>query len=350
MVMPHVKQVGRWYLVATDPLLQKHERWRRQADLLHLSKDARKRLEWFMWYENHGRNAHKTARYFGISRQCFHEWKKKFDGIHLSTLEARSCSPRRVRQKTITPAEESRIINLRHAHLRWGKMKLQALYESTYGQRISSWKVQYTIKKYGLYYHPKKNQLTQARRKRSRERQRITRLDKKPFPGFLIALDTIVLWIRGQKRYVFTVIDTVSKIAFARMYTTKSSANAADFVKRMVYLLDHEVWNVGHDNGSEFHKHFERAVHELGLGDYWSRVKTPTDNPVNERFNRTVQEEFIAMGHLTEDVDRFNHELTDWLVEYNFVRPHQSLGYQTPWEYYAKAARVSPRYSSNTGI
>ncbi|MDQ6703963.1 MAG: hypothetical protein M3Z96_13225 [Pseudomonadota bacterium] len=67
---------------------------------------------------------------------------------------------------------------------------------------ISSWKVQYTIKKYGLYFHPKKNAQTQAKRKRSKSKKRITSLKRQPFPGFLIALDTIVLWIDGQKRYI----------------------------------------------------------------------------------------------------------------------------------------------------
>jgi transposase InsO family protein len=28
-----------------------------------------------------------------------------------------------------------------------------------------------------------------------------------------------------------------------------------------------------------------------------------------------------------------NRHLTDWLVEYNFNRPHQSLGYATPIEF-----------------
>ena len=346
--MPHVKKIGYWYLVATDPLLGTNERWRKQAEVLKLSRVARKRLEWFIWYEGHGQNAAKTARHFGISRQCFHEWKKRFDGKNLRTLESGTCAPKHVRQKEITPEEEGRIITLRRAHIRWGKMKIAVVYQNTYDTPISSWKVQYTIQKYNLYFHPVKNAQTQAKRTRSKEKKRITKLQKKAFPGFLIALDTMVLWIRGQKRYVFTVIDTVSKIAFARMYTTKSAKNAADFLNRFMYLLDYEVWNAGHDNGSEFYKHFQTQIEKYKLGDWWSRTHTPTDNPINERFNRVLKDEFIALGHLTDDTVRFNKDLTEWLIEYTFVRPHQSLGYLTPWAYYSKAARVSPMYSSRT--
>ncbi len=331
-------------------LLDDAVRWRRQAEALGLSKGARTRLEWFIWYEGHGQDASLTSRRFGVCRKTFWKWDRRFDRKDLRTLEERSRAPQHVREKEITPEEEGRVIRLREAHLRWGKMKLERLYLSTYGTKLSSWKVQYTIAKHGLYFHPQKNARTQAKRKRSKEKKRITELHKKPVPGFLIALDTMVLWIDGTKRYVFTAIDTVSKIAFARMYTTKSSRNAADFLNRFAYLLDYEVWNAGHDNGSEFHKDFQKAIEKLGLTDWWSRTRTPTDNPFNECFNGTLRREFLEMGHLTSDVDRFNREVTEWLIEYSFVRPHQSLGYATPWEYYSKAAKLLPMYSSSGHI
>ena len=46
---------------------------------------------------------------------------------------------------------------------------------------------------------------------------------------------------------------------------------------------------------------------------------------------------------MTDDTERFNQNLTNWLIEYNFTRPHQSLDYDTPWEYYAETAGVLPR-------
>ena len=134
------------------------------------------------------------------------------------------------------------------------------------------------------------------------------------------------------------------------MYTTKSSRNAADFLNRIVYLLDGSVLNTLNDNGSEFHKEFIEACQKLNLSQYWSRVHTPKDNPVDERFNKTIKEEFIQLGNYTDDVVTFNHNLTEFLIEYTFVRPHQSLGYDTPWEFYQKTAKVLPMYSSRTTI
>jgi len=62
--------------------------------------------------------------------------------------------------------------------------------------------------------------------------------------------------------------------------------------------------------------------------------RTPEDNAVLERFNRTIQEEFVEMTQTPiEDIQPFNLDLTEWLIEYNSVRPHQALDYLTPLEY-----------------
>ena len=43
-----------------------------------------------------------------------------------------------------------------------------------------------------------------------------------------------------------------------------------------------------------------------------------------ERFNRTIQENFVDYEDdlLYEDLPEFNNRLADWLVEYNTVIPH----------------------------
>ena len=329
--------------------MNKYERWRTQALIMKLSKQAKMRLEWIIFSLTKARgNVCATCRHFNIAPKVFYTWKNRFDGINLYLLESRVTIPHKKRQKEITSLEETRVIELRKKHIRWGKMKIERLYWNLYHEKISSWKVQYTIQRYKLYYLPSKNEKLQLKRKRNQGKKRITELKKQPFPGYLIALDTIVLYWNGYKRYILTAIDTVSKIAFARMYTTKSSSNAADFLHRFFYLLDGSVINTLNDNGSEFHKEFIEACKELAIDQYWSRVHTPTDNPVDERFNRTVREEFIELGNFNPDPIQFNQKLTEWLVEYVFVRPHQSLAYDTPWQFYTKTAKVLPRYSSRT--
>lgn len=330
-------------------LRNRYDRWRVQARTLKLSAAACARLEWFIFYETVGKqNASLTCRHFHLARKTFYAWRKRFDPARLGSLEEHSRAPHKTRQRQITPLEERRVLALRRQHIRWGKLKLARQYQDVYGQPISSWKIQYTIANYRLYYNPQKAEKLAKARRKNQAKKRITELHRQPFPGFLVALDTIVKYGSGCKRYILTAIDTVSKIAFARMYTNKSSRNAADFLKRMVYLLDGSVLNACNDNGSEFHKEFIQACRTLAITQHWSRVRTPTDNAINERFNRTLKEEFLQLGNFTADPIRFNQKLTEWLVEYNFIRPHQTLGYQTPWQYYAKAVKVLPMSSSRT--
>lgn len=321
----------------------KHEHRRKVAKVLKLSKAACQRLEWIIFYETKGeRNARATCRHFFISPKTFYKWLNLLDLNNLRSLEDRDKAPKHTRKKEITSVEEDRIVSLRKQYLVWGKLKLQRLYRNIYQEKISSWKIQYTIKKYKLYPHPVKNEKLQLKRKRNQAKKRITELRKQPFPGFLIALDVITIYWNGLKRYILTAIDTVSKIPFARMYTTKSSRSAADFLQRMFYLLDGSFLNALHDNDSAFHKEFIQACKKLGIFQYWSRPRTPTDNPVNENFNGTLKREFLRVGNFHPDPVIFNKELTEWLIVHIFIRPHQALGYDTPWQFYQKTAKVLP--------
>jgi len=323
-------------------------RLRKLANLIDLSPGARLRLDWFIWHEEHGKNALLTARHFGIAPKTFWKWKKRFNDANLRSLEELSRTPRKRKERAITPLQADRIISLKRAHIRYGKAKIAALYDTEYHEPISQWKVQKTIEKYRLYYHPIKQAGINKKRRNSVKRKKITDLKIKKRSGFLLCLDTIVIYWKSQKRYIFTAIDRHSKLAFARMYRSKSSLNARDFLYRLHHLVDGKIENIGHDNGSEFKGRFVDACLAMGIDQYHSRVKTPKDNPVNERFNRTLQEEFVQLGNMTDDCAVFNRRLTEWLIEYNFRRPHQTLGYMSPINFIYKHEHLLPMYPSST--
>ena len=65
---------------------------------------------------------------------------------------------------------------------------------------------------------------------------------------------------------------------------------------------------------------------------------------MNERFNQTLQREFIRMGNYCPDPIKFNGSLTEWLIEYDFNRPHDSLDNKTP----IQLTEVLPMYPSDT--
>ncbi len=308
-----------------------------------LSKEARQRLKWFDYHRG-CQNVSQTCRHFGISRKTFHKWRKVYDPNNLFTLEDRPKTPLKRRQREITTEQELRVIQLRKQYLKYGKIKLAKIFQRQYRESISSWKIQKVIEKHHLYHNPAITSKITRKRLNAVKKKRITELKKKPKNGFLLCLDAIEFRLQGVKRYVFTAIDHYSKIAFARMYQRADSINASDFLNRLLYLSDGKIENIQTDNGSEFEKYFNQGCQKMNLERYYSRPRTPKDNPVNERFNRTLQEEFVNLGNFTSDTRQFNRNLTEWLVEYNFKRPHASLNYETPIEF----SQVLPMYSSYT--
>ena len=47
------------------------------------------------------------------------------------------------------------------------------------------------------------------------------------------------------------------------------------------------------DNGLEFHGRFQEALEKLGTIQFFTRPHNPKQNAYIERFNRTMQEEFL---------------------------------------------------------
>ncbi len=314
-----------------------------------LSKKAKLRLQWMDYYQRHG-NVALTCRHFGIARKTFYHWYKHYNPRCLTTLESHSTAPVRTRkgQRKLTTTQRLRVLNLRQEHIRYGKMKLRVLYEQRYAESISAWQIQRVIEDKQLYWHPEKTRRAANKRKQAQLKKRITELKKEHCQNFLFCLDGIVLYFLNTKRYIFTAIDPHTKLAYARMYPSKASKHTTDFLNRLMYLVDHQIKNLQTDNGSEFEGLFADAIQKLNLTRYYSRVRTPTDNSAIERFNRTIQEEFTDLGHLTDNVPGFNKDLTDWLIEYSYHRPHQSLDYATPLAFIENTYQVLPMYSSRT--
>jgi transposase InsO family protein len=328
--------------------VNKYDLWLKTAHVLKLSKKACQRLEWMIFYYTKAKkNASLTIRHFGLNRSVFYYWFNCFDENNLRILENQSTAPHKTRQRVINTIQEQRAIALRKKHIHWGKIKLAKVYLTIYREKLSSWQFQRLIQIYKLYPRPAKNARIQAKRQKAIKKKMITELKiKLPRLGFLLHFDTIEIHWNGLKRYIITMIDHFTKLAFARMYATKSSKSAQDFLLRVNYLLDNKINIVHQDNGPEFAKYFKELCERLNIAQYHSRPRTPKDNPSLERFNQTLEYEWLRDGNFTPNADLFNSKLKEFIIEYNFTRPHESLGYLTPIEFAIKYKQLSEMYPS----
>jgi hypothetical protein len=324
-------------------LKNKVDRWRIIANTVGISDKARLRLEWMIHYETVGdHNAYKTAEHFSITAKTFYKWHKRFSDGKIKNLEDESTRPDHLRGWEVTFEEECRVKKLRKKYLHYGKKKIKVLYFNEYNEKISTWKIERVIQKHDLYPDPIQQEKNRKKIKNQTKKNRIQNLAIEEKIFFLFHLDTIVIHWGHLKRYILTACDHHGKIAYGRMYTTKSSRSAKDFLYRLHYLIDAPIANVQTDNGTEFYAEFEEAITALEATHWFSRNRTPEDNSIAERFNQTLQDEWLNDGHFTSNIREFNLALTDWLKEYNFVRPHQTLDYETPMSYYLNTLRLTP--------
>lgn len=154
--------------------------------------------------------------------------------------------------------------------------------------------------------------------------------DLKPdYPGHLVALDTVEIFINGIRRYVITFEDIYTRFGFAWATTSHASLAAKEFFDlcRKAFPYSFNFLYVLTDNGSEFKKHFAEELRKLHLTHYHTYPKTPKMNAHVERFNRTIQEDFVDFRYqlLKNNIDEFNRQLMDWLIFYNTKRVHHAF-------------------------
>ena len=292
---------------------------------------AKKRLEIISFWERHGVEAAVDA--FGVSTRTLFRWRAmlKKAGGHVDGLNERSTAPRGRRKRRYPPGFLEKVLGIRRAHDRTGKKKLAALLcvsESYAGRCLTD------LKKRGLLPDGRRHSLY-ARTGRLIERKPIVRKKIRRSQKRGIEVDTIVRFVDGVKRYIYTAIDVEKKFAFAGAYTNHSSASAADFLAKLRTVAPFDITEVQTDNGSEFAHLFHDACTHLRITHFHTYPRSPKMNAHVERFNRTLSEDFIRHNRaaLRDDLSRFNNLLIDWLLWYNTERPHQSLGMISPLRY-----------------
>lgn len=90
------------------------------------------------------------------------------------------------------------------------------------------------------------------------------------------------------------------------------------------------------DNGCHYGaKIFRDEIRRLGISHTRTMVNTPKGNSVIERFFRSLKEECVWQYQFRNFTEA-KEKVDAWVQEYNAERPHQTLGYLTPEEYYKK--------------
>ena len=156
-------------------------------------------------------------------------------------------------------------------------------------------------------------------------------------PGYLGRQDTFYVGtIKGVGRiYQQTYADTYSKVAAAKLYTTKTPITAADLLNDRVLPfmagLGMGVIRILTDRGTEYCGKLETHDYQLYLAvndieHTKTKVRHPQTNGICERFHKTILDEFYKVTfrrRVYHNLQELQDDLDQWLDFYNNERTHQ---------------------------
>lgn len=348
------------------PLFGRIPGYRRCFNMLYslrkFSQDeiAQERLKIIKFYDEFGEKASKEA--FGVDRKLIYVWRKKMKTHRnkLSCLIPDSTRPKTVRKMTTNSKIVAFIKKTREKHPRLGKEKIKPLLdeycqeigiasisESTIGKVIKRKK--FFFQKSGRIYHNPNSKWAQKSVKK-KKRLRIKHSPKHKDFGH-IQSDTVERIIDGVKEYFYSAIDARMKFCLTLNYKRLNSRNNKDFYYKFKSCYPGQIKDWQSDNGKENLGEFDRELEKDKIPHLFSYPKCPKINGIIERYNRTIQEEFINNNlDIIHDKILFNKKLAEYLVFYNTKRVHKSLGLKSPMDYLIEQGSMSNKSVTYTGI
>lgn len=281
---------------------------------------------------HHSYGLRPTLDAFRIKKSTFYDWRKAYQisGKRIISLVPKSTAPLHVRRMETDWRLVAFIKQMRKDHGNIGKDMLKPFVDA-YAKELKIKSIcQTTIGKIIKRRHftfEKRDAITRQfkfKKLRTRKSPKVTD------PGF-IQMDSIVVYINQERHLFMCVMDIYTKYAFVAHVDTLSSKTATAVFREFQRLNPTPIHTVQTDNGSEFLKVFHVYLEQEGIKHQFIYPRMPKINSFIERFNRTIQEEFILRNdEIYYDLDAFGQKLTDFVYWYNYKRPHASLHYMSP--------------------
>lgn len=339
--LPGLKGFRRWY----DYAYKQNTRM--------ITKTAEDRHKILQFWRKFGDEAALAA--YGAKRSTLYGWQKVLREKGIEELRPGSQAPKKKRKREVHPKIVAEIKRLRlEVCPNMGKAKVKIFLDKFCRaesiQIISESKIGRIIKERKICHQRQKlSHFGKTKIIKKQKKERKPDDFKSESPGELVEIDTIVRFAGQLKRYIITAVDTYGRPAFAWCYNRPNSSNARDFFQKLETVMPFKAVAIQTDNGSEFHKYFTDYLKEQNIKHYWNYPGRPYRNGHIEKFNRTIQEEFIDQNEFwLGSIPEFNRRMADWLIWYNTERPHWSLNLLSPVDYLIKNGHLSKMIWTDT--
>ncbi|WP_241025535.1 DDE-type integrase/transposase/recombinase, partial [Burkholderia sp. Ac-20384] len=160
----------------------------------------------------------------------------------------------------------------------------------------------------------------------------------RPVPGDRVQMDTMKI-ARGA--YQYTAIDDCSRFRVLALYPRRNARNTLFFLDRVIEEMPFPIQRIQTDRGGEF---FAESVQRRLMSECIKFRPIPPRSPhLNgkvERSQLTDLNEFWS--HHPPAEDGIGHRIEEWQFNYNWRRPHGSLGGKTPVDRIAELSEITP--------
>ncbi|WP_123324664.1 IS481 family transposase [Alteromonas oceani] len=295
-------------------------------------------------------NVSKACKIMGVSRETFYRYQELVEDGGVDALISQSRRTPNLKNRVDEQTEQS-VINYAvefpaHGQARTSnELRKQGIFVSGSGVR-SIW-LRHNLENF-------KKRLAALEAKVEKEgiilsEDQVAALEKKKqddeacgeiethHPGYLGSQDTFYVGnLKGVGRiYQQTFVDTYSKVAFAKLYTTKTPITSADVLNdRVLPFFEAQelpMLRILTDRGTEYCGKVEQHDYQLYLAindiDHTkTKARHPQTNGICERFHKTILNEFYQVTFrkkLYDSLEMLQKDLDDWLDYYNNERTHQ---------------------------
>ena len=194
-----------------------------------------------------------------------------------------------------------------------------------------------------------------ARYPLNESQKKIIKRYEKQSPGELAHIDLTKLpkdircAFKLKELYVGALCDDCTRLTYAEILKDKRSSTLTYFMARALswfkQIYNFEFEAVMSDNGPEFRgslerEHpFETMCNELGIKHICTQPYRPQTNGKIEAFWKILKNEFCYPNTFDSDKDLIMN-LGNFLFEYNHLRKHGGLNYETPFDKLQKVTEL----------
>jgi transposase InsO family protein len=277
--------------------------------------------------ERSGKSISDVCIAFGISRETWYKWKRRYDVYGVDGLKNQSRKPHNIKNVKITEELEKLVLELR-LNDRFGPMRIRFRLKRKYGVSLG-------IKT--IYNLLKRHKLNVLAVKLKRKYKRF----EMKHPNELVQMDTkgpFYLKASRTKHYFIHVIDDCSRKVVSKWCNRRTSEAALSVLKEWVKL--HGKPNkVMHDGGTEFTStDFKNFLILHGIKDKQIPKGYPQEQGKVEAYNKIVIAEFLQIEELKDEKDGAE-KYESFVNSYNYEREHGGINGMTPAEKFMKCLK-----------